>query len=112
MRPRLDPSEMPQRHAEANRAVAAHPQRSDVVEEDHPRRTRRIDRFAQQGPDDHIRPARLIDHRRAKLVKPLLEDKPPLGHRTAPEIRSARDDNPRRLAPGVRVDDLNATDGV
>ena len=63
MRSSLDPPEMPERHAESNRPVPAHPECPDVVEEDHSRDVGRINRFAQQGTDDHIRPTRLIDHR-------------------------------------------------
>ena len=45
MRARLDPSQVRQRHHQPDRAVAAHPQVADVVEEDDARGSVRIDRL-------------------------------------------------------------------
>ena len=66
MRARRDPAQMCQRDGHADRAVAAHAEVADVVEEDHARRAGRVARLAEQGADQHVGPARLVHDGRAE----------------------------------------------
>src|SRR5262249_227907 len=52
----------------ADRSVAGHPQRPDVVEEDRAGGARRIGGRNEQGPHDHVRAARLAHHGGAEVV--------------------------------------------
>ena len=67
---------------------------------------RRVDRLDQQRADDDVRAARLVHRRGAEAVELALQALAALGERAAAEVGTAGDDDPRRLAAGVRVDDL------
>ena len=99
-----DPPQVGQGDGHADRPVAAHAEVADVVEEDHAGRTRRIDRRQQDRTDHDVRPARLVDDRRAKRVVPVAEDGQPLGHGAGAQIGPARGHDSRRLAAGMSVD--------
>ena len=103
-----DSAKMRQRHADTDRAVAAHADRADIVEENHARRAGRIARLAQQCADEHVRSARLADDGRAEFIEPLAKDRAAFEQRTIAKIGGAFDDNTRRLAPGVRIDNVNS----
>ena len=105
---RLNPSEMSESADDADQPVAAHAEIAHVVEEDHAGRRCWISRFAEQSADEHVRSARLIDHGAAKLVMPFAKNGHSVSHRAAAQIGTAIDDNPRRLADRVRVDDVNS----
>ncbi len=82
-------AEMGERRDEADGAVAAHAEVSDVVEEDHAGGAARIDGLAEQGADDEIGTARLVDHGGAELIEIATEALAPLGHRAGAEIGPA-----------------------
>ena len=102
---------MGQRHRDADRAVAAHAQVADVVEEDDARGGRTGRPARGQGADHHVRAARLVDDGRAERVVTVAEDGQALGHRAGAELGAARDDHAGRLAAGVGVDHLDAMHG-
>ena len=64
-----------------------------------------------QGADQHVGAARLVDDARAEGVELLAKQLGALRQRPAAEVRPAGDDDARRLAAGVRVDDGNALHG-
>ena len=102
--PGADPAQVGQRHGDADRAVAAHAEVADVVEEDDAGGGGRIDRLEDQGADHHVRAARLVDDGRAERVVTVAEDREAIGHRAVAELGPARDHHAGRLAAGVRVD--------
>ena len=61
---RADAAHVGERDDQPDGAVAAHPERADVVEEDDARGAGRVVRLAQQRADEHVRPARLVDDAR------------------------------------------------
>ena len=63
-----NPAQMRERDDETDRPVAAHADRSDVVEEDHPGHATRIVRLAQQRSDQDIRSSGLVDDARSKAI--------------------------------------------
>ena len=105
---RFDFSKMRERDDEANRPVAAHRKAADVVEENHAADAGFIRRLNQQRADHHVRAARLVDDGGAKPVVLITKGLQLLGHSAATEIRPAAHHHARRLAAGVRIDDLDA----
>jgi hypothetical protein len=106
-------AEVRERDNNTDRSVSAHAESADVVEEDDPRRARRIVRRNEQRADEDVRPARLIDHRGAvPIERLLLESRPPLGQRSAAEVRPTLADDARRLALGVRINHTDALHGA
>ena len=103
---RCDAAHRGQRHHQADRTVPAHVQAADVVEENHARRTTGIARRKQQRADQHVGAARFVHHCRAEPVELRAEPLAPLGERAASRIGSAGNDHARRLAAGMRVDDV------
>ncbi len=99
------PPEMRQRRDHADRAVAAHPDVADVVEEDHAGGTGAVLRLDEQRADDHVRAARLVDDGGAVAVELAPEAFAARGKRPRAEVGAAGDDYPGRLAAGVRIDD-------
>src|SRR5262249_36981499 len=75
-----DTAEVGKRDRNADRPVTTHADGAHVVEVDHAGDTGRINRLTQDGPNDHIGAARLVDDRGAKPVEALAQDSPPLGH--------------------------------
>jgi hypothetical protein len=65
---RLNAPHKSKRCHQSDRAVAAHPEISNVIEEDHPGGTGGIGGLAQQSPHYDVGPSRFIDDRRAKAV--------------------------------------------
>ena len=107
MAPRSDATEMRQRRRGADRPVAAHAEKADVVEEDQTGGASRILRLAQQRADQRVEAARLVDDESPDMIEFLGEALTPLGERAAAERRPAVDDEPRRLALGVGIDDAH-----
>ncbi|MCU1330489.1 MAG: dependent oxidoreductase [Bryobacterales bacterium] len=105
---RRNPAQMRQRHGQPDRPVPAHLQVPDIVEEDDSRRATCICGFAQQGPDECIRRPRFTGNRSPIAVEITPEDLHPVAQAPGAEVRSARDHHPSRLAPGVRIDDVNS----
>jgi hypothetical protein len=60
MLPGADATQVREGRDDADRAMAAHPDVADVVEEDHAGGARGIRRLDQQRADDHVRAARLV----------------------------------------------------
>ena len=75
--------------------------------QDHPGDTGRIDRFDENGADDHIGTARLVDGRGTDVVELFTKDCASFDKRTTPEVRAAADNDARRLSARVGIDDLN-----
>ena len=105
---RLDPAQVRQRDDQADGAVPAHAEIADVVEKDDPGDAGRVFRFEQQRADHHVRTARFIHDGRAKVIERLLKTVAPDGERSAPEVRAAGNDDPRRFTAGVRIHDPDA----
>ena len=69
------------RDSQADGAVAAHAEHADVVEEDHARGASGIGGFAEQGADQHVRAARLVDHADAEGIVLVAENASAIGQR-------------------------------
>ena len=69
MAPGLEPAHMRERHRKADRAVAAHAEIADIVEEDHAGGAGLIVRLAQKRADQRIVAARLVDGEAAVVVE-------------------------------------------
>ena len=83
-------------------------QHARIVEKNDARDVGGIDRFAQKRPNQHIGAARFVDDGAANAVEFRAKNFTPIGHRAMSEVRAAGDDDSRRLAAGVRIDDLDA----
>src|SRR5581483_7530909 len=104
----LDAPEVRERDHQADRAVAAHADRADVVEVDDAGGAAGLRGLDQQRADDDIRAARLVDARGAEAVELAREAIAPLGEAPAAEVRQPVHDYARRLTAGVGIDDLDA----
>ena len=107
---RLNPAQVRQRDHQADGAVAAHAEIADVVEKNHTRCAGRIFRFDQQRAHHHIRTARFIHDGGAKVVVCLLKTVTPDRERSAPKVRATGNNDARRFAAGVRINDPDALD--
>jgi hypothetical protein len=92
---------MRERDHEANRAMPAHTQISDVIEKNGAADARFVFRLNEQRSDDDIGTARLIHNGGTESVELLLKFFASCGDRAATEVRPARDDNARRLTRRV-----------
>src|ERR1043165_967851 len=99
---------MSERDGDADEPMPAHAEIADVVAKDDARCASRIDGREQESADQHLRPARLADDRRTKLIKLTAKSLSPCRHRVTAEIGATGDHDARRLPGGVRVDDLDA----
>ncbi len=99
------PSQMCEGGDDADRAVAAHAEVADVVEEDHAAGAAGVLGWREQRAHEHVIAARLVDERTAPRVAFGAKARPPLGHRAASEVGAAADHQARRLAAGVRIDE-------
>ena len=105
--PARDAAQVLQGHDQSDGAVAAHIQVADIIEEDDAASHDGSEGSHSSAPTMASISARLIDHRRAEMVEPVAEALQPFGHRAAPEIGTARDNHPRRLASGVGIDNVD-----
>ena len=103
---------MRQRDDQPHHAVSAHAEVANVVEEDDSRGARRVARLAKQRADEHVRATRFIDDGRTETIMLFAEDFQTVGHAATAEIGSAVNNDARRLAARVRVDDLNSFHAV
>jgi hypothetical protein len=108
---RLDPvlsglrmTEISERRDQSDRAMAAHANVADVVEEDHPAGIGGVGRCAKERADQHVRAARFVDDRPAPRIVLVAEAVPALRHVTVTQIGATADDYARGLASGVGVD--------
>ena len=99
--------EVLERAHDADEPVAAHAEVRAVVEEDDARRGVGRDRRREQRADDRVVAARLAHDGAPQMIVVRAQVIAPLGHRRAAGLRPAVDDDARRLAFGVRVDDAN-----
>ncbi len=104
-------TDMGEGHTDADRAVATHAEIADIVEKDDAGDAAGIGRLTKQGADDDIGAARLVDDGGTERVVMALKQSAPVGEATAAKIRAAGDDHARRLAAGVRIDDMDASGG-
>ena len=108
MLPRLDAPQVRQRGHQANRAMPAHLQHADVVEENDPRHARWIRWRHEQRPDHHIGATRFVHHGGTKAVVTCAEDVELLRDGTAAQFRPIVEHHPRRFAARVRINDRHA----
>jgi hypothetical protein len=97
---------MCERDDEANRAVAAHAEATDVVEEDDAADAGLVLRLNKQRANNDVRPAWLIYDSRAESIEITLKGFTTIIKRAGAEIRSTGDDDTCRLAAGVGVNDF------
>ncbi len=102
-----DAAQMAQCNGDANGAVAAHVQHTDVVEENDAGHAARLGWLGEQGADEHVGAARLVHDRVAEGIALIAEAQTALGQAADAQIRPARNHRARRLAAGMRIDDLN-----
>ena len=98
-----DAPHMRQRHHESDRAVSAHAEVADVVEEDHAGRAIGGVRLAQQRAHHDVRAARLRDDAGAPVVEAAAEYVEPFGQRPAAEIGATGHNQAGRFTAGVRI---------
>ena len=104
MRARSDTSHVRKGHRQPHRAVAAHADVADVVEEDDTRSAAFVLRLAQQRANQSVISTRLV-HGEAAIVIELLGEAPAsFRQRPGSQWGSAFDDEPCRLAFSVAVD--------
>ena len=99
--------EMRQRTNDADQPMPAHAEVRLVVEEHDAGLRSGTDGRGQQRTDDGRMPARLAHHRTSQMIVMTTQLFAALFHRCAHRLRPAVDDDPCRLAFGVRVDDTN-----
>src|SRR5215470_2465259 len=102
---RADLAEMRQRCNEPDRAVPAHADVADVVEEDDAEVTGAVRRTAQQRPDDGVGAPRLVNDRRAPTIVLVAKHGKPLLKRPVAEVGPTLEDEARRLASRVGIED-------
>ena len=98
-----DEAQVSKGHADPAAAVAAHPERSHVVEEDRPEGGGSVGRDEQRSYELG-RSSRGVDHEPTEEVVLGAEAVPLFSDRATPQVRGARDNNPGRLALGMAVD--------
>ena len=91
----------------SDQTVATHPEGSGVVEEDHSGDRIRFLGLGQQRTDHGIVTAGLAYHGPAQMILVASQPIPPIRHRAVFDFGPTTDDDPRRLALGMRVDDLD-----
>src|SRR6185503_7321027 len=96
-----------ERRHKADRAVAAHAEVADVVEEDDTEAAIAAVGRTQQRTDDDIGPARLVDDCGTVVVELLTEARETVAERPAAQVWSAIQHQPGWLPAGVRVDDAH-----
>ena len=104
----LDAAHVRKRRYQANGAVATHAQIPAVVEEHHTRSVARINRWAEQGANDHVVTAWLQDRGGAPAVVLRGQQGAARGHAAIAQIGEAAHHQPRGFAAGVGVNDLDA----
>ena len=97
-------AEILERFDKADRAMPAHSEIADIVEIDNTCGGITIYGFAEQRTDHGVVPARFADDRRPQLVVVAPKCVETFGHRAAAEIGKSVNDDPGRLAAGMRVD--------
>jgi hypothetical protein len=90
----------------------AHPKIAHIIKEDDSRGASGLDRPAKQRPDNNFRTARLVHQSSPQEIVVSAKLIQAQRHTVARKRRPARDDNPRRFAPGVRVNYVNALKSV
>ena len=106
-RARPDAPEVLERAHDADRAVAAHPERSHVVEEDDTGDGAARDRRREQRPDERVVAARLEDCAAPEWAESPVELLAAGLHGRGLKLGPPADHDARRLALGVRIDDLD-----
>ena len=104
---RFDFADMRERDDQADCPVSAHTEVTDVIEKDDTSDARLVARFNQQHTNQHIRPARLVDDRGTKLIVLFAKNLSAFRDRARAKVGPATDDDARRLAAGVGVDDVD-----
>ena len=107
-----DFSQVRERGHQANCAVYAHAEISDIIEENYAGSTGGIGWLAEKSAHDNSRAARFIGQRAAEII--VIEAKAfhLLGHGSPAEVRTTADYNSSGLAARVRVHDVDTFDGV
>ena len=91
--------------------MTTHAEVADVIEEDDPGGAGWIDGIGEQSADHDVGTARLVDHGGAERVEAIAEEKTALSHRTGAEVGTTTDNDPRRLAASVSVENVDALVG-
>ncbi|GHK54519.1 hypothetical protein KPZU09_42550 [Klebsiella pneumoniae] len=97
----LDTPKPGQRGDKPDSAVAAHIQKTGVVEENHASGGRRRDRFAQQRADQYVIAARFKNGRLTPMVEVAGEAVAALRHAAVAEVGEAVNDQAGRFAAGM-----------
>ncbi len=105
MRARLDATQVRQCDDQPDGPVSAHAEVAHVVKEDDSGGARRVAGLAQQSADHHVGTTRFVHHGRTESVVPVAKNLQLVGNAAAAQLGSAVDDQARRLAAGVGVDD-------
>ena len=105
---RSDAAQMGEGRHQADGAMAAHAQVTDVVEKNDAGDAGRVFGLNQQRADHHVRTARLVYDGRTKRIVLLSEYVQFISHAAAVKLGSAAHHDARGFAAGVRVNDRNA----
>jgi len=109
---RLELTEVGEGGDQADGAVAAHADKSNVVKEDNAELVGRVRRLTEECADDGVITARFIDDGGAKLVVMFAKDGKAFAHGTGAEVGCAGKHEPGRFTAGMRIDYLNAHEGI
>jgi hypothetical protein len=105
---RADETEMRQRGHDTDGAVSAHAEIANIIEEDDARGVTWIYGFAQEGPYNHLRPARFGDDFGSKTVMVLAERPQTIWKIAGSKVGSAVDNDPGGFSGGMRINDAEA----
>jgi len=96
---------MSQRDNQSDRAVSAHAEVADIIEEDHAGRTGSIDWFTEQRTDHNVGAARFVDNCGTKFIVLTAEALKAIGQGAGSEVRTSTDHQAGRFSARVGVDD-------
>ena len=103
MRAELQAPEPGERRHQTDRTMTAHAEIADIIEKNHGRGAIGLRRRLQQRADQHLRTARLVDHRRAEMVVVALQLPNSVGHAPV-QLRPALQHHARRFTARMRID--------
>jgi hypothetical protein len=106
-----NPAEVRKRGDDADRAMSAHAEVSDIVKEDDSGGACLVQGLAQERADDNVGAPRLVDHGGAEIIVVAAEALAALGKRAVAEVGPSLQNEARGFSGGVGVEDRDAADG-
>ena len=107
MRTGADLAKVGERHGHSDGPVPAHAEQTDVVEENDARRIPWLERLAEKRPHDGIISPGLVNYSGPEMIVLLAKNRGAVGNGSGAKVWSARNNQTRGLAAGVRIDYMN-----